>query len=208
VPLLDAGFVSGAVQRGLPRTRLADALTFQVRTPSGAPLPGKSVTFQAMNAELDKDSALTDSSGQVAVEVRLGMKAGHAFVTALVDSLRRQDTLEVEPGVAFELVLEREDQRVDGGRILVDFGVPFSLTLRARDRYGNATPTATLTARLGELRETYNSRSERLLDLIAIQPQGTAIVLTFKPIRLGSTDLMIDVGLTTSVSMEVIRKTD
>src|SRR3989454_2729400 len=43
--------------------------------------------------------------------------------------------------------------------------------------------------------------SERLLDLIAIQPQGTAIVLTFKPIRLGSTDLMIDVGLTTSVSM-------
>ncbi|PYO84604.1 MAG: hypothetical protein DMD65_02650 [Gemmatimonadetes bacterium] len=207
-PLLDAGFVSGAVQRGLPRTRLADALTFQVRTPSGAPLPGKPVTFQAVNAELDKDSALTDSSGQVAVEVRLGMKAGHAFVTALVDSLRRQDTLEVEPGVAFELVLEREDQRVDGGRILVDFGVPFSLTLRARDRYGNATPTATLTARLGELRETYNSRSERLLDLIAIQPQGTAIVLTFKPIRLGSTDLMIDVGLTTSVSMEVIRKTD
>ena len=208
VPLLDAGFVSGAVQRGLPRTRLADALTFQVRTPSGAPLPGKPVTFQAVNAELDKDSALTDSSGQVAVEVRLGMKAGHAFVTALVDSLRRQDTLEVEPGVAFELVLEREDQRVDGGRILVDLGVPFSLTLRARDRYGNATPTATLTARLGELRETYNSRSERLLDLIAIQPQGTAIVLTFKPIRLGSTDLMIDVGLTTSVSMEVIRKTD
>src|SRR2546427_11976703 len=56
----------------------------------------------------------TDSSGQVAVEVRLGMKAGHAYVTALVDSLRRQDTLEVEPGVAFELVLEREDQRVDG----------------------------------------------------------------------------------------------
>src|SRR2546427_5959372 len=54
----------------------------------------------------------TDSSGQVAVEVRLGMKAGHAYVTALVDSLRRQDTLEVEPGVAFELVLEREDQRV------------------------------------------------------------------------------------------------
>src|SRR6266704_3639965 len=208
VPLLDAGFVSGAVQRGLPRTRLADALTFQVRTPSGAPLPGKPVTFQAVNAELDKDSASTDSSGQVAVQVRLGMKAGHAFVTALVDSLRRQDTLEVEPGVAFELVLEREDQRVDGGRILVDFGVPFSLTLRARDRYGNATPTATLTARLGELRETYNSRSERLLDLIAIQPQGTAIVLTFKPIRLGSTDLMIDVGLTTSVSMEVIRKTD
>src|SRR6266704_3727543 len=68
VPLLDAGFVSGAVQRGLPRTRLADALTFQVRTPSGAPLPGKPVTFQAVNAELDKDSASTDSSGQVAVQ--------------------------------------------------------------------------------------------------------------------------------------------
>src|SRR2546422_10958038 len=44
-PLLDAGFVRGTVQRGLPRTRLADALTFQVRMPSGGPLPGKGVTF-------------------------------------------------------------------------------------------------------------------------------------------------------------------
>jgi hypothetical protein len=207
-PQLDAAFVHGAVQRGLPRTRLADALTFQVRTPSGVPLPGKVVTFQAVNAEVDRDSAVTDSGGKVALQVRLGMKAGRALVTALVDTLRRQDTLEVEPGVAVELVLEREDVRVDGGRILVELGIPFNLTLRARDRYGNATPTATLTARLGELRSAYNARADRLLDLLAVQPQGAAIVLTFKPMRLGSTDLKIDVGLSASVAMEVIRKTD
>src|SRR2546426_5541243 len=46
-----------------PRSTLFPYTTL-FRSPSGAPLPGKPVTFQAVNAELDKDSASTDSSGR------------------------------------------------------------------------------------------------------------------------------------------------
>ena len=206
VPTLELAprFVAGTLRRGLPRTRLGDVPTLEVRDRSGAPLAGKTVTFQAANAQVDPASAVTDSAGQVRVGVTLGAKAGMALVTAVVDSVRAQDTLQVMPGAAVELVLERDGQRVDGGRILVELGVPFGLTLRARDGYGNMTSTASLTGRLQELRSSYNTRPERKLDLLAVQPEDQATVLMFKPMRLGSTDLMIAVGLTTTVSVEVV----
>ena len=203
-PELAPRFVAGTLRRGLPRTHLGDAPIVEVRNRSGAPLAGKTVTFQATNAQVDPTSAVTDSAGQVRVEVTLGTKAGMALVTAVVDSVRAQDTLQVVPGAAVELVLERDGQRVDGGRILVELGVPFGLTLRARDGYGNMTSTASLTGRLQELRSSYNTRPERKLDLLAVQPEDQATVLMFKPMRLGSTDLMIAVGLTTTVSVEVV----
>ncbi len=203
-PELAPRFVAGTLRRGLPRTHLGDAPILEVRNRAGAPLAGKTVTFQATNAQIDPTSGVTDSAGQVRVEVTLGTKAGMALVTAVVDSVRAQDTLQVVPGAAVELVLERDGQRVDGGRILVELGVPFGLTLRARDGYGNMTSTASLTGRLQELRSSYNTRPERKLDLLAVQPEDQATVLMFKPMRLGSTDLMIAVGLTTTVSVEVV----
>ncbi len=203
VRAMRAEFVQGNVHRGLARTQLADALLFEVRGSSGRPLPGKSVVFRAVNAQVEPDSAVTDSAGRVRLQVRLGSKAGIAVVTALVDSVQRHDTLRVEPGAAIELVLEREGERVDGGRILVELGVPFGLTVRARDRYGNAAPTTSLTGRLQELRASFNARRDRRLELLAVQPQDLASVLTFKPVRLGGTDLLIDVGLTATLSVQV-----
>ncbi len=201
---LEAGFVRGAVRSGSVRTRLADALTFAVRGRAGNPVQGRVVRFQGVNAQVEPDSAVTNSAGQVQLQVVLGSKAGIAVVAAVVDSLRTEDTLDVQPGAAFELSLERDGQRVDGGRILVELGVPFALRLRARDRYGNLTSTASLTGRLQELRSAYNSRADRRLELLAVQPEDLAAVLTFKPVQLGSTDVQITVGLTTAVAVEVV----
>ena len=198
-------FVDGTGQRGPPRTRLGDRLALQLRTRSGRPIAGKTVFFSAVNAQLVADSAVTDSAGHAAVAVILGMKAGNAVITAAVDSVRTQATLRVEPGSAVELVLERDGLRVDGGSVLVDFGVPFALTLKARDSYGNLVPTASLTGRLQELRSSYNSRQDRVLDLLGVQPQALATVLTFKPVRVGTTEMLISVGLTAKVSVEVVR---
>jgi hypothetical protein len=197
--------LTGTVARGPARTRLADALTFTLRTRSGSPVPGKRVSFGASNAQVEPESAVTDSVGQVQLSVRLGWKAGMALVTAVVDSLRTQDTLRVEPGAATYLALSREDQRVDGGRIVVELDVPFSLTLGAWDGYGNPSATRSLAPQLQALRGAYNSRPDRLIDFRAVQAQGSAIALTFLPLRLGTTDLRIAVGdLSTSVSVTVV----
>jgi hypothetical protein len=207
VPVAEAEFLETIAPHGVARSRLADVLTLAVHTPDGRPLAGRLVRFQAANATVDPDSALTDSAGQVRLDVTLGTKAGIARITAVVDSVRREDTLEVEPARAVELLLERDGQRVDRGHILVQLGVPFALTLRARDGYGNAVSAASLTGPLQKLRRTYNSHPDRLLELVALAPEGPATVLTFKPVRLGRTDLSLDVGLTTSVSIEVVPPT-
>lgn len=88
--------------------------------------------------------------------------------------------------------------------MVVERGVRFTLTLRARDGYGNAVSAASLAGPLQDLRRGYNSRPDRLLDLLSLQPEGATTVLTLKPVRLGRTDLTLDVGLTTSVSIEVV----
>jgi hypothetical protein len=203
-PGLDAAFLPLATRRGVPRARLAQPLVFELRDRTGTPLAGRRVAFRAVNAQADPDTATTDSAGRAAVQVTLGTRTGLAVVTAAVDSLERADTLQVEPGTAVELVLERDGARVDGGRILVAQGVPFALVLRARDRYGNETSTASLTERLQEMRSAYNARAERLLTLLAVRPEERATVLTFRPQRPGSTELAIDVGLAVRVAVEVV----
>lgn len=203
-PAVEAAFLPLGPRGGVPRARLPQPLVFEVRDSAGTPLAGRRVGFRAVNAQTDPDSVTTDSAGRAAVQVTLGTRAGLAVVTAAVDSLERADTLQVEPGTAVELVLERDGARVDGGRILVEEGVPFALTLRARDRYGNETSTASLTERLQEARSAYNARAMRLLTLLAVRPEGRAAVLTFRPQRAGSTELAIEVGLVARVAVEVV----
>jgi hypothetical protein len=205
VPSFSVEFLENPVQRGVVRTRLADALTVQLRSRAGgAAAAGRVVSFRAVNAQVEPDSATTDSAGQVRVNVTLGSKAGIAVVTASSDSVQTADTLYANAAAPFELVLEREGDRVDGGRILVELGVPFSLTLRARDRYGNPVPTVSLAARLEELRRAFNSHPDRRLELLAVLPQGEATVLMFKPVGLGDTDVRLEVGLSATVSVLVV----
>ncbi|MGH7547168.1 MAG: hypothetical protein ACREMM_03225 [Gemmatimonadales bacterium] len=71
-----------------------------------------------------------------------------AIVTASLDSVQKSETLLVDPGAPVELILERDGTRVDGGRVIVELGVPFALTVRGRDGYGNPVSTASMSRAL------------------------------------------------------------
>src|SRR5204863_5724740 len=124
------GFGGGGGQRGVARTVLPEQLVFQAHSASGRPLPGRVVVFRARNAQIARDSVVTDSTGRARVDVTLGSQAGPALLTASLDSVQAAETLHVDPGPAVELILERDGARVDGGRIIVERDVPFALTLK------------------------------------------------------------------------------
>ncbi|OLB18917.1 MAG: hypothetical protein AUI99_04400 [Gemmatimonadetes bacterium 13_1_40CM_3_69_22] len=197
------GFVSSGGQRGVARMLLTEPLLFQAHTVSGRPLSGRVVSVRGRNAQV-RDSALTDSLGRARIEVTLGAQAGMAVVTASLDSVQAAETLRVDPGPAVELILERDGVRVDGGRILVERDVPFALTLKARDGYGNMVPTASLSRTLLDVLRRYNVRSQ-LLKFVGVQTDSLTAALKFKPVALGSTDLKISAGLAATVSVEVVR---
>ncbi len=132
--------------------------------------------------------------GQAKVDVTLGTRAGSAVITATVEAIQLPETVLVLPGVPVELWLERAGTRVDRGRIAVQLGVPFALTLRARDEYGNLVPTAPLSRTLQDARRAFNTPWQ-LVKLVSV----------LKPIALGTTDLTIVAGLRASVSVEVVR---
>jgi len=199
-----SGFLAGSEQRGVAGTSLPAPLLFEARSPSGRPLPGRLVAFQAQNARIAPDSAVTDSMGQAKVDVTLGTRAGSAVITATVEAIQLPETVLVLPGVPVELWLERAGTRVDRGRIAVQLGVPFALTLRARDEYGNLVPTAPLSRTLQDARRAFNTPWQ-LVKLVSVQSDSLATVLTFKPIALGTTDLTIVAGLRASVSVDVVR---
>jgi len=201
---ITTGFVAGDGQRGVVRSRLTEPMVFQARGIAGNPLPNKRVSFRAVNAEIAPDSAVTDSAGQVRLDVTLGSKAGTAVVTAMLDSVQKQATLYVDAGIPVELMLEREGIRVDGGHIVVELGAPFTLTLRARDGYGNPGAMAGLLGPLREMATQFNARS-RLVKLVSVQPDSSAAILKFKATDLGSTEVTLFAGLRTSVTVEVVQ---
>jgi len=198
------GFVGGGGQRGVARTQLPEQLVFQAHSASGRPLPGRVVVFRVRNAQIARDSVVTDSTGRARVDVTLGSQAGLALVTASLDSVQAAETLRVDPGPAVELILERDGARVDGGRIIVERDVPFALTLKARDGYGNLIPTTSLSRTLQDVLRQYNVRSQ-LLRFVGVQSDSLTAAIRFKPVALGTTDLTIAAGLTATVSVEVVR---
>ncbi len=197
------GFIAGDGQRGVARSRLTEPIVFEARGVAGDPLPNRRVSFRAVNAEITPDSAVTDSAGQVRLDVTLGPKAGTAVVTALVDSVEKQATLHVDARVPTELILERDGVRVDGGHIVVELGVPFTLTLKARDGYGNPSAATDLLGPLREMVRQFNARS-RLVKLLGVQPDSSATTLTFKATGLGSAEVTLSGDLRTSVTVEVV----
>jgi len=197
------GFVSGGGRGGVARTLLPAPLVFQARSVYGLPLAGRVVKFRSRNAQVAADSAVTDSAGRAQVDVTLGSQAGSAVVTASLDSVEVAETLRVDPGHAVELILEREGTRVDGGRMIVVLGVPFTLTVKARDGYGNLVSTAFLARALRDLAPRFNARRQ-LLKALGVRSDSLTASLTFKPTGLGTTDLTIAGGLTASVSVEVV----
>jgi hypothetical protein len=198
------GFVAGGGQRGVARTLLSEPLVFQAHSVSGRPLPGRVVVFRVRNAQITRDSVVTDSTGRARVDVTLGSQAGLALVTASLDSVQAAETLRVDPGPAVELILERDGARVDGGRIIVERDVPFALTLKARDGYGNLIPTTSLSRMLQDVLRQYNVRSQ-LLRFVGVESDSLTAVIKFKPVVIGTTDLTISAGLTATVSVEVVR---
>ena len=197
------GFVSGAGQRGIARTRLSEPLVFQVRSSLGRPLVGKVVTFRAVNADVATDSVVTDSGGLARIEVSLGKQAGPALVTATVDSLQRQAVLAVDPAAPAGVVIERDGNRVDGGTMVVATGATFSLRVSAQDAYGNPVPTADLAGMIQKMRNRFNLQSQ-LLKMISVESDGGAATVTFKPVGAGQADLSI-AGATVSVAIAQAR---
>lgn len=197
------GFVSGGGQRGVARTLLSEPLVFQAHSVSGRPIPGRVVVFRSRNAQVTRDSAVTDSAGRARVEVTLGSQAGVAVVTASFDSVQTAETLHVDPGPAVELILERDGARVDGGRIIVERDVPFALTLKARDGYGNLIPTVSLSRTLQDVLRQYNARSQ-LLRFVGVESDSLTAAIKFKPVAAGMTSLTISAGLTATVAVEVV----
>jgi hypothetical protein len=198
------GFVAGGGQRGVARTLLSEPVVFQAHSASGRPLPGRVVVFRVRNAQITRDSVVTDSAGHARIDVTLGSQAGLAVVTASLDSVQAAETLRVDPGPAVELILERDGARVDGGRIIVERDVPFALTLKARDGYGNLIPTTSLSRTLQDVLRQYNVRSQ-LLRFVGVQSDSLTAAIKFKPVAIGTTDLTISAGLTATVSVEVVR---
>jgi hypothetical protein len=199
-----SGFKAGGGRRGLAGWSLPEPLVFQAHAPSGRPLPGRVVVFQVQNAQIRPDSAVTDSIGQARLEVTLGSRAGSAVVTATVDSSQWRESLQVLPGAPVELLIERDGARVDRGHTLVQLGVPFALTLKARDEYGNPVGTVALSHSLQNGTRDFNTPWQ-LVKLLDVQSDSLTTILRFMPTALGTTDLKFTVGPKTSVSVEVVR---
>src|SRR5437867_2968725 len=188
---------------GVPEGPFAVQAT--VRDSFGNPVPNEPLELRPEHADMGvaADTRATDSAGRARVDVTLGSQAGLAVVTASFDSVQTAETLHVDPGPAVELIVERDGARVDGGRIIVERDVPFSLTLKARDGYGNLIPTVSLSRTLQDVLRQYNARSQ-LLRLVGVESDSLTAAIKFRPVAAGMTSLTISAGLTATVAVEVV----
>jgi uncharacterized protein (TIGR03437 family) len=75
--------LSGDVQTGVPGALLPQPLVIAVRDPNGNPLPAIAVQFAASpGAQVSATSAVTDSTGQATVQLRLPSSEGISLATA------------------------------------------------------------------------------------------------------------------------------
>jgi hypothetical protein len=166
----------------------------RTRTRSAAPAPAAPRVVERRDA-LPHPAA--DSARPAAVTPAPGAAAARPETALVSEPARAAVPPKAEPGAAVAIEIERSGVRVDGGRIRVELGVPFSLTLTGRDTSGNPVATASLMGRFEEQRG--------LLELLGVEPRALATVLTFKPVQVGVTDVVISVGVAAKVVVEVIR---
>jgi hypothetical protein len=143
--------IAGATGDDTISTMLTEALVVELRDANGRPLPGVAVRFepespspQAPYAELAPLASqsfspfrvdTTDTSGRVAMVVRLGLRAGAAAVriSAAQLGLETQATYTVRPGAPARVTLDPADTALY-------VGGAFALRGTVRDRQGNARP--------------------------------------------------------------------
>lgn len=87
--------VSGDNQSAPVNTALAQPLVVQVNDQGGNPIAGVSVTFSAPSGTLSSASVTTNASGQASVNYTTGGSAGTVTITAVVNALNTQFTVNV-----------------------------------------------------------------------------------------------------------------
>lgn len=213
VPVADAaglsgattGFVSPASRRGRVGSSLPEALVFRARTVQGGAPIGRVVRFRAINARVEPDSAVLDSTGRVPVTVVLGARAGEALVFASIDSVEKILSFRVDPGPIATLVMEYNGREVTGRAVSVPVAAPFVLRVSARDFYGNETSTDALTQILRASSPQVAAR-QRDLEIVSIDPADAAVLITLLARRMGMYNLTIGSGITAHVRVDAVAR--
>jgi adhesin/invasin len=132
--------VGGDGQTGPVAAALADSLTVQLKSPSGAPVQGVVVRWAVASGggSLSAASTPTDAEGMARVRWTLGRTAGPAQVTATFDEGTLAFSAVGAPAAAYVIrVAGGQEQSGTRGTILAD-----SLAVQLIDRYGNGIPGA------------------------------------------------------------------
>ena len=136
--------VGGNDQTGTVGQPLGDSLVVEVSDPAGRPVPGVEVVFLApAGAELSpNDTVITGSDGRAKVSYTLATVSGEQTIEARAKpvvptaSLTTTFTQTAEPEVATGLVMAGGD----GQTAEVRAALPYSLVVKAVDRFNNGVP--------------------------------------------------------------------
>ncbi len=175
------GFVSGGGQRGRVGTRLPLPLVFEVRDSANLPVGGQTVTFLGTNARLTPGQGVTDSAGQVRVEVTLGPRVEPVAVTASVRGLERQVHLIALAGPAAAITVACGSQAV-ADRLVITPGATAELRVRVLDALGNALPVSGLRVAIGD---------DRVLRLVRVDTATAPPRITLHPGEAGATSVAV-----------------
>ncbi len=200
---VNTGFQQITSNRAAVGSSLAEPLIFKARTVQGTAPIGRTVRFRALNARVNPESAVLDSTGRVVVAVELGVRAGEAAVFATIDSVERIMTLRADPGPIDTLILERNGASVNGRSIVVPVGTPFVLRLRAHDLYGNEASLDALGAALRASQQRLSGK-EQVLQLVTLESADSAAVITLKARQPGTYNFAIGSGIKASVRVDAI----
>jgi hypothetical protein len=200
---VNTGFLPITSNHSAVGSALAEPLVFKVRNVQGAAPTGRTVRFRALNARVNPDSAVLDSTGRVVVEVVLGARAGAAAVFGTIDSVERIMNLRADPGPIDTLILERNGVSVNGKSIVVKVGMPFVLRLRAHDLYGNETSMDALGAAI-RASQQWLSGKDQDLQLLALESADYSMAFTLRPRQPGSFNFTIGSGVRASVRVDAV----
>jgi hypothetical protein len=129
----NVGVFSGNNQSAPVNTALPQPLVVQVNDQGGNPVAGVSVTFSAPSGTLSSASANTNTSGQASVNYTTGGSVGTVTITAAVNGLNTQITVNVTAGAPATVTISGgNNQFAPAGATL-----PQALSVVVADQYGN-----------------------------------------------------------------------
>ena len=125
--------VSGNNQSAPVNTALPQPLVAQVNDQGGNPVAGVSVTFSAPSGTLSSASATTNASGQASVNYTTGNSVGAVTITAAVNGLNTQITVNITAGAPATVTISAgNNQFAPAGTTL-----PQALSVVVADQNGN-----------------------------------------------------------------------